>query len=257
MPSDRQALLKSWRAEEQHPFIGWDFSHLSERMIEEELPWSYEAQATTLMHSAGAALDMDTGGGERLLQLRPAWPARVAVTEAYPPNIDVARRNLEPHGVQVVSLPEDDSAAELPFAAGEFDLVLNRHGYYVATELMRILTPGGHFLTKQIHGLWAWDLMAAFDAATQYPDSTAENRLAELAEAGFDIVTVEDWRGTMRFTDVGAIVYYLKAIPWTVPGFGVESHQRYLFALQERLDAGGTLDFEIRTFLIQAQKPDW
>gem|GEM_PF-1972829 len=34
----------------------------------------------------------------------------------------------------------------------------------------------------------------------------------------------EDWQGALCFTDVGAIVYYLKALPWPVPGFMVEMH---------------------------------
>jgi hypothetical protein len=40
------------------------------------------------------------------------------------------------------------------------------------------------------------------------------------------------WRGELRFADVGAIVYYLKAVPWLVDGFSVATHQGVLFALQ-------------------------
>ena len=56
------------------------------------------------------------------------------------------------------------------------------------------------------------------------------------------------------FTDVGAIVYYLKAIPWVVPGFTVKSHLRYLLVLQERLEAGEELGFYAAKFLIEASK---
>lgn len=81
------------------------------------------------------------------------------------------------------------------------------------------------------------------------------NRQRELEEAGFDIIEFKEWYGTMHFTDVGAIVYYLKAVPWTVPGFSVATHQQYLQQLQSGLDRGEPLAFEIGTFLIEARKP--
>ena len=56
------------------------------------------------------------------------------------------------------------------------------------------------------------------------------------------------------FSDVGAIVYYLKAVPWLVPGFTVDSHLPYLLALQERLDAGEGLGFYAAKFLIEARR---
>ena len=59
----------------------------------------------------------------------------------------------------------------------------------------------------------------------------------------------------MFFTDVGAIVYYLKAIPWVVPEFTVETHLRYLLSLQERLEAGEELGFHAAKYLIEARKP--
>ena len=44
----------------------------------------------TLMHGARSLLDLGTGGGERLLELRDDWPPRVAATEGYPPNLALA-----------------------------------------------------------------------------------------------------------------------------------------------------------------------
>ena len=119
-------LVESWKREEQEPFIGWDFSHLDGRMLESQAPWSYSTRAAELMHRSVSLLDMGTGGGERLLKLREHWPAKVVVTEDYPPNIKLATERLSPFGVRVfdVSLEED---MPMPFQDGEFDLVLNRH----------------------------------------------------------------------------------------------------------------------------------
>lgn len=76
-----------------------------------------------------------------------------------------------------------------------------------------------------------------------------------LERAGLLVETVNEWSGELAFSDVGALVYYLKAVPWLVPGFAVETHAQNLLRLQGRLDAGDRLRFESRMFLIEARKP--
>jgi SAM-dependent methyltransferase len=219
--ADRPLLIKSWRREEQQPFAGWDFSYLNDRMLVDEMPWSYMAMAAERMRHSSAVLDMGTGGGERLLELRAQWPAKVVVTEDYPPNLKLATERLAPLGVRVEKVPLINDGP-MPFATGEFDLVLNRHSGFNPAEVARILAPGGTFLTQQVHGLWAHDLLAAFDARPEWPDATPSRYVPHLEAASLEILQVEDWSGELAFTDVGAIVYYLKAIPWLVSGFRVE-----------------------------------
>ncbi len=252
--SDVDALIKSWKEEESHPFMGWDFSYLDGRMLEEQSPWSYLTRAGELMRQSTAVLDMGTGGGERLLRLREHWPEKVVATEDYPPNIALARERLGPLGVQVVvvALLRD---GPMPFLDQEFDLVLNRHSGLNCDEVARILSPGGTFLTQQVHGLWAQDLLAVFGARPQWPDETPDYYLPRLERAGLRIERAEDWQGKLVFTDVGAIVYYLKAVPWNVPGFSVERHREHLLGLQRRLENGEVLTFEARKYIIEARKP--
>ena len=38
-------LIAAWEHEEQHPFIGWDFSYLDGRKLEEPPPLNYEMRA--------------------------------------------------------------------------------------------------------------------------------------------------------------------------------------------------------------------
>jgi hypothetical protein len=76
----------------------------------------------------------------------------------------------------------------------------------------------------------------------------------QLREAGLTILATEEWSGKLSFTDVGAIVYYLRAVPWLVPGFSVETHSKYLFALQRRPDSSDELPFVARKYLIEARK---
>lgn len=245
-------LLHTWEREEIQPFAGWDFSYLTNRMIEEQPPWSYLDRAAELMQNTTSVIDMDTGGGERFLQLQEHWPQRVVATENYAPNTLLAHDRLAPLGVDVL-MADSSEIGLMPFGSGTFDLILNRHSSFNSAEIARILSPGGTFLTKQVHGLWAQDLLAVFGASPQWPQATPERYVPMLKAAGLTIVTVEDFRGKLRFTDVGAIVYYLKAIPWSVPNFTVTTHKEALFGLQKRIDSGEELAFEARTYLIEAR----
>lgn len=250
---NRNELIEAWKNEEQQPFTGWDFSHLAGRMVEDQPPWSYSSRAAELMRQAASVVDLGTGGGERLLGLRDFWPPRVVATEAHPPNFRLASQRLTPLGVTVVDarLSERDP---VPFAEGEFQLVLNRHAAFNPREVARILAPAGTFLTQQVHGRWAEDLLAAFGSRPQWPDASLDRYLPQLKAAGLTIVRAEDWSGRLSFRDVGAIVYCLKAAPWLVPGFSVETHLEPLLELQGKLERGEELAFVARKYLIEARR---
>ena len=74
------------------------------------------------------------------------------------------------------------------------------------------MAPGGVFLTQQVHGLWAQDLLAAFGATPQWPDATPDRYVPRLQAAGLTVVDVREWSSALAFTDVGAIVYAHKTI---------------------------------------------
>jgi SAM-dependent methyltransferase len=249
------ALVETWKREEDQPFSGWDFSYLDGRMLEEQPPWSYLSRAAELMQHASSVIDLDTGGGEWFLELQKHWPTKVVITEQYPPNFRLATERLSPLGVQVVDVRLTTSGP-MPFATDEFDLVLNRHAAFNPDEVSRILAPGGTFLTQQVHGLWAYDLLAAFDSKPQWPDASLKKYVPLVKAAGLTIVTTEEWSGRLSFRDVGAIVYILKVVPWMVPGFSVVTHRDHLLALQRRLESGQGLVFADRKYLIEARKEE-
>ena len=126
------------------PFTGWDFGWLRDRTSGDQLSWDYSDLARAALAGATAVLDIDTGGGELLAGLAPL-PAHTVATEAWEPNLPVARERLGPLGVEVRAGRGDRLVA----ADGEFDLVLNRHGSFTPAELWRVLVPGGVFLTQQ------------------------------------------------------------------------------------------------------------
>ena len=246
-----EKLITQWKKDEKAVFKGWDFSYLGKRMIEPKLPWDYVKIAKKLMKKSDAVLDMETGGGEVFSSLKP-FPKHAVVYEGYKPNIPVARKRLKPYGVKVI---ECRNLKKLPFKDQEFDLILNRHGAINAKEIYRILKKGGIFFTQQVTGSDDdQDLVKEFGAKRKFGDITLERYVKELKNAGFKIKASKKWKGKKIFKDVGAIVYYLKAIPWVVEGFSVKNNLKDLKKLQKKLEKNKGLKFDTARFMIVAEK---
>lgn len=248
MTSD--ALHDQWARDAAAPFEGWDFSYLRGRMVEDEPPWSYLGLARTAVADAHDILDVATGGGEIFASLAP-FPGRGTAVEGHVPNLAVARRRLGPLGIEVF---QANTGSGMPFEADTFDLVLNRHGGFRATEMHRIIKPGGVFLTQQVGGDNLGDLTARFGARLAYPDNTLAKIREELAALGCEIRRTDEWRGPVTFADVGALVYFLKAIPWVIEDFDLLRHRDVLDGLHRDLQSGQPLRFTYSRFLIEAVK---
>jgi SAM-dependent methyltransferase len=243
--------LERWREDEAAGFKGWDFSYLSGRSAQQEPPWSYRARAVELVEAARRLLDIDTGGGEFLVSLAPL-PAQSVATESHRPNVALARERLGPMGVDVHQVAV---GAAWPVDSACFDLILNRQGHLNASEIARCLAPGGRFLTQQVGSGNLADLSSLFGAEASPAPNTLSSVSAQLETHGLTIVRGEAWTGRQTFSDVGALVYFLRAIPWIVHGFSVDAHGAVLEALQARTDAGAPLSFSIERFLVEARAP--
>lgn len=249
-----RALFYGWKQEEGVPFYGWDFSYISDRCLVESPPWSYEGMARGLMSSSNAALDLGTGGGEILLSIEDVSPQLVVATEEYAPNVKLAHERLAPFGIEVVKTDDSDLEQKLPFADEKFDLVIDRHTCFNALEVARVLKPDGVFLTEQVDGRDCFDLCQAFGRMPQWMFFTLDYVLDRIESSGLAVEFAKEWEGRMVFKDVGALVYYLKAVPWIVPGFKVETHMECLLKLQDRIDDEGELSFSRRLFILKAVK---
>lgn len=234
-------------------FSGWDFSYISrtKREVESQLPWSYTSLLLPYLWQAESMLDMGTGGGEYLSRLQPL-PARTAATEGYEPNIPVARGLLEPLGVKVHQVVEDE---ELPFADNEFDLIINRHESYSPSEVMRILKPDGCFITQQVGGDNDNDLNRLLGAPpmTEYDHWNLAYAVDELEAAGFEIVHQAESGMATRFYDIGAVVYYLNAVPWQIEGFTVDRYRGKLLDLHNHIQSRGYIDVAGSRFVVVAR----
>ena len=233
-------------------FSGWSFPFMDGRWRESPPTWDYRAMLLDRLRRAESLLDMGTGGGELLASL-PFLPADTSATEGYPPNLPLARRRLEPLGVRVEPpLPVD----RLPFADGRFDLVINRHEAYVPTEVQRVLRPGGRFLTQQVGGrdnIRLNQLLGA-EGARQYGDWDLSRAVHELEEVGLRIIDAREEFPETVFADVGAVVYYLKAVPWQIDGFSVDEYREPLLALHQTIQADGGLLVTSHRFLVEAER---
>lgn len=238
---------------ESVPVAGWDFSWFEGRATEERPAWGYSRLLADRMANASAALDIQTGGGEVLAKL-PHPPSVLVATESWPPNIEVARRNLRPLGAAVVAA---DDHAGLPFQSGTFDLVVSRHPVVtVWNEIARVLGPDGTYLSQQIGAKTNRELYEFMMG----PQPASEARRADLAAAeaeaaGLTVVDLREQVLQLVFNDIGAVVYFLRKVLWTVPGFTVAAYRDQLVRLHDRIRSEGPFVCHAQRFLIEVRKP--
>lgn len=235
------------------PFSGWDFSYITDtdRVRSDVLSWSYGSLAKHLIDSASSMLDMGTGGGEFLSMLRP-FPKSIFATEGYKPNIEIAKKRLEPLGVSVVAIEDDHN---LPFDEHQFDLILNKHESYSPKEVRRIINESGVFLTQQVGGTDCWGINEALEAPLnrEFENWNVAFARQELEQSGFEVVYSKEEYPIQRFYDIGALVYYLKAIPWQIPDFEVEKYEKKLFEIHQSIQANGFFDVKQHRFILKAR----
>lgn len=258
-----KAFFDYLMAEYNQPISGWDLSYLKGRRtdIYTEPTWNYAETVIAAMTQAHSMLDMRTGGGERLVQFLTRQPMlEVYATEGYLPNVAIARQRLEPLSVIVYEVQDE----HLSLADNSLDLVINRHGSYDAHEVWRVLKPGHLFITQQVGdqtnlrlhellGRTGKDMIVHFGAK----EKSAWNldiATHELEEAVMQIIERKEDFFVSRFHDVGAIAYYLKAVPWEVHDFSVEKYFDKLVDIHHLIQREGYVDVLFHSFFVVAQK---
>ncbi len=238
---------------ENADFTGWDVSYLTGRWAESFVSWDYRQIVTEHLHLASSLLDMGTGGGEFLASLNPL-PRKVCATEAYEPNVAIAKDRLNPLGVVVFAVEHDE---ELPFPEETFDLIINRHESFVPYEVARILRHGGMFITQQVGGQDNITLnrMLQYNVVQGYSDWSLSKAAEQLRQVGFTISREEEEYPDIHFLDVGAVIYYLKVIRWQIPDFSVQEYQNPLRRIDDHIRQHGRLTVQSHRFLVVAEKP--
>ncbi len=235
------------------PVDGWDFSWFEGRATEERPPWSYLRLISDRMAHARAALDIQTGGGEVTAKV-PKAPPVLTATDSWPPNIEIARRNLAHLGGTVVAVEDAD---DLPFDDGTFDLVVSRHPTVTRfDEVARVLGPGGTFLSQQIGAGTNRELAEFFTGPREMQDEwRTDYRVGQARDAGLDVVDLREAELRLEFFDVAAVIVFLRKVIWTVPDFDAQRYHDRLVAAHEVIERDGSLISYARRFLIEAHKP--
>ena len=239
------------------PVDGWDFSWFEGHATEERPSWGYSGLAAQRLGSASASLDIETGGAEvyaGALAEASRKPARIEATEAWPPNLALARARLAPLGGHVAQVGNDDP---LPFDNGAFDLVLSRLPSVTPwPEISRVLAQGGTFLSQQVvHGTNRE--LYEFLMGPQWVDPvSAEEHLVPAARAaGLEVVDFREESPKVEFFDLASVVVFLRKVVWTVPDFTVERYRDRLRELHERIATDDSFVSHSRRALIEAVKP--
>lgn len=241
---------------EAEPTEGWDFSWFEGRATEQRPSWGYASSLASRVAGVGAVLDVQTGGGEVFAEVlgHAGPPPVVAATESWAPNVLLARERLAPFGARVAEVADEDA---LPLARASFDLVASRHPTVVIwDEIARVLRPGGTYFSQQV-GAGSNRELTDF---VMGPQPLSRRRGPEVAvaaaqRAGLEVVDLREESLEVCFSDVGAVVYFLRKVLWTVPGFTVDRYRDRLVALHHEIRRHGSFIARSQRFLIEARKP--
>jgi SAM-dependent methyltransferase len=232
---------------------GWDFSWLQGRATEQRPSWGYQRLLARRLAEVTAALDIQTGGGE-VLDGMASFPVTMVATESWPPNLRLATRRLHRRGVVVVADPDEPP---LPFADEAFDLVSSRHPATVWwMEVARVLRPGGAYFAQHV-GPHSNAELSEFFLGPQPSGPHPRHPDVEAAAARTAGLVIGDWRMErlrVEFFDVGAVVYFLRKVIWTVPNFSVDRYRDRLSDLHRRIEKDGSFVAHSSRVLVHAHK---
>lgn len=232
-------LVELWKKEAKQSFEGWEFSYLDEngRWEMESLPWNYLEIVRWYLKGTDQLLDMGTGGGEILLSLEHPYH-KISVTEGYLLNYQLCKKKLDPLGITVKFVKEDDL---LSYPDDFFDIIINRHESFRLDEVKRVLKRGGIFITQQVgcensrglsKRLLEKELEVDFRNQLTY-------QLKQTRKVGFEILSSDEYYAQLKFFDVGAIAYYASIIEWEFPNFSVDKCLDALMELHHEIEEKG------------------
>jgi len=251
--ADFEQLLAEGNSE---PTEGWDFSWFEGRATEGRPSWRYSDALRQRVATAESVFDVQTGGGERFAEILERIDPKPRVTvasESWAPNVAIAKRNLSRFGVSIVEVAD---TSDFPFPDDTFDLVASRHPTVTLWgEIARVLQPGGTYFSQQVGAGTNSELADFMMGAPPISEvRSAQRAVATASSFGLDVVDLREESLPIVFFDVGAVVYFLRKVIWTVPDFTVERYRRRLYALHEHIERTGSFHSQSRRFLIEAKK---
>lgn len=182
------------------------------------------------------------------------FPPTLVATEGWPPNLAKATALLHPLGAVVVA---DADEPPLPFADDAFDLVTSRHPATVCwSEIGRVLAPGGVYFAQHVGGGTNVEISEYFLGPLESERGRDHEIEADQARTtGLEIIQCRNERLRLEFFDVGAVVFFLRKVIWTVPGFTVDRYRDRLMELHDQIERDGVFRSTTSRTLFDVRKP--
>ncbi len=252
---NEKSLFDYYIKKTENNFKGWDFSYITDtdRMVDSPLDWSYISKVFKYIYEkdVNTMLDMGTGGGE-LLSKFIKIPPNTYATEGYEANLPIARKRLKSLGIEVVKVENDI----LNFKNNYFDLLINRHESYSVKEIKRVLKEKGIFITQQVGNQNCLEINQALGAKEDMDLGKWDLNVAknDLIKSDFKIVKSFEQFPELRFYDIGALIYYLKAVPWQIKDFTINKFHSKLKEIHNLIQKENYFAVKEHRFFLIAQK---
>lgn len=197
--------------------FGWDFSKVQGQ--EDPASWDYLGIVKKYAKPQDLVLDIGTGGGEVFSSLAPYIGKGIGIDEN-PKMVETATRNLTPGLAEKLSYRVMNSE-KLEFPDETFDLVLDRHAGFTASEVAQVLKKGGIFITQQVGAnnlqnlfdIWGfgtnkeyWQKRGGFQELSIEAENFRSLGLEVLEEKSYDI--------SYYLKDLNSLIFFLKALPY-------------------------------------------
>ena len=193
---------------------GWDFSRV--RAERTPIPWNYVDVVRNYLKPTDKVLDVGTGGGEIFFSLAPYFREGVGIDQQLK-MIKTAERNKSTLSIDHVSLLRME-ASDLQFEVESFDVVLVKHLHVYVDEIMRVLRPGGYFITQIVGKYTENNFLEAFgwERASSGPDwwQTIDEIAEQFRNHDCRILAQAEYNVPYWFQDVESFMFFIMSVPW-------------------------------------------
>lgn len=211
---------------------GWDFSRV--HTVRAPVLWEYVDVVRSYLKPTDRVLDIGTGGGEIFFSLAPFFGEGVGIDQN-PAMIEAARRNHSALAIDNISLMRMEGS-DLRFGADEFDVVLLRHLRVYVSEIVRVLRPGGYFITQIVGKRSSLNFLDAFGWTPASFGADWWQSVAELADQfrqfGCHIIAQAEYDVLYWFQDIESFMFWFMAVPWP-EAIELEKHWQYINRILE------------------------
>jgi len=207
--------------------IGWDFSSL--KITEEGVKWDFYDLVAQYAESHPFLLDLGTGGGHRVLDIAKYFSLLVGI-DSSSGMIQTAQKNLAKSNAKNAKFLQM-SSENIAFPDGFFDIITARHTPFWASEVYRLLRPGGVFLCQNVTEDDKSNIVEIFGRGQGFGNEEGtllEKDVAQLEKAGFSEITTDYYNATEYYQRPEDLMFLLQNTP-IVDDFGEQSGDMDLF----------------------------